>query len=62
MHNMLDLMYQKRLFLIAVFGNFLFQLGLTYYVMSPIRQWYLFGFQIILIILLASARFYSILH
>lgn len=53
--------YEKRMFLILTFSSLLFQLSITYYVMTPITQWYLFGFQIILIFLLASARFYSIL-
>ncbi len=57
----MDWMYHKSTFIILVFINFLFQLSITYYVMSPIKYWYLFGFQIILICLLACARFYSIL-
>jgi hypothetical protein len=47
--------------LILTFSSLLIQLSITYYVMTPITQWHLFGFQIILIILLASIRFYSIL-
>jgi hypothetical protein len=54
-------MYEKRIFLTLVVSSLLFQLSITYYVMAPITHWYLFGFQIILIFLLASARFYSIL-
>jgi|LakMenEpi03Aug12_release.lakeMendotaPanAssembly.Ray.scaffolds.fasta_scaffold1080560_2 hypothetical protein len=53
-------LYEKR-FLILAFSSFLIQLSITYYVMTPITQWHLFGFQIILIFLLASTRFYSIL-
>ena len=60
MPTLLDLMYQKRMFLILVFANLFVQLSISYYVMiytkkSPIGRWYLFGIQICLIFVLAIA-------
>jgi modulator of FtsH protease len=60
MPTLLDLMYQKRVFLLLVFANLFIQLSISYYVMiytkkSPIGHWYLLGIQIIIIIVLALA-------
>ena len=59
MPTLLDLMYQKRMFLLLVFANLFIQLSISYYVMihnkkSPIGHWYLLGIQIIIIIVLTS--------
>jgi FtsH-binding integral membrane protein len=58
MSKLIDLMYQKRMFLLLVFANLFIQLSISYYVMihtnkSPISHWYLFAIQFLLIILLA---------
>lgn len=58
MSQLLNLMYQKRIFLILVFANLFVQLSISYYVMihtnkSPISHWYLFAIQLLLILLLA---------
>ena len=58
MPTLLDLMYQKRMFLLLVFANLFIQLSISYYVMihnkkSPIGHWYLIGIQIIIIFVLA---------
>jgi FtsH-binding integral membrane protein len=58
MSKLLDLMYQKRVFLILVFANLFVQLSISYYVMihthkSPISHWYLFAIQLLIIILLS---------
>jgi len=60
MPTLLDLMYKKRMFLLLVFANLFIQLSISYYVMiytkkSPIGRWYLFGIQIIIIIVLGLA-------
>ena len=57
MSKLIDLMYQKRVFLLLVFANLFIQLSISYYVMihtnkSPIGGWYLLGIQMFLIILL----------
>lgn len=58
MSKLLDLMYQKRMFLILVFANLFVQLSISYYVMihtnkSPIGHWYLVAIQLLIILLLA---------
>jgi modulator of FtsH protease len=58
MSKLLDLMYQKRMFLILVFANLFVQLSISYYVMihtnkSPIGYWYLVAIQLLIILLLA---------
>ena len=58
MSKLIDLMYQKRMFLLLVFANLFIQLSISYYVMihnkkSPIGHWYLIGIQIIIIFVLA---------
>ena len=58
MSKLIDLMYEKRMFLILVFANLFIQLGISYYVMihtnkSSIGHWYLFGIQIMIIILIS---------
>jgi modulator of FtsH protease len=58
MSKLLDLMYQKRVFLILVFANLFVQLSISYYVMihtnkSPISHWYLFAIKMLIIILLS---------
>ena len=58
MSNLINLMYQKRVFLLLVFANLFIQLSISYYVMvhtnkSPIGGWYLFGIQIFIIILIS---------
>jgi FtsH-binding integral membrane protein len=57
---LLDLMYQKRMFLILVFANLFVQLSISYYVMihndkSPIGHWKLVAIQVIILILLSIA-------
>jgi len=57
MSKLLDLMYQKRMFLILVFANLFVQLSISYYVMvhtnkSSISHWYLFAIQLLIILLL----------
>ena len=61
MPTLLDLMYQKRMFLLLVFANLFIQLSISYYVMihtkkSPIGHWYLLGIQIIIIFVLNLAH------
>lgn len=61
MAKLLDLMYQKRVFLMLVFANLFLQLSISYYVMvhtnkSHISHWYLVGIQLLLIILLAMVN------
>lgn len=57
MSKLLDLMYQKRIFLMLVFANLFIQLSISYYVMIhtnklPIGHWYLFTIQMFIILLL----------
>jgi FtsH-binding integral membrane protein len=57
-HNLLNLIMQKRTFLILIFSNLIVQLGITYYVMNKTNNpelgfWTLLVLQLIIIYLLA---------
>ena len=57
-HHLLNLIMQKRTFLILIFSNLIVQLGITYYVMNKTNNpelgvWLLFILQLIIIYLLA---------